>query len=92
MKSKSLLTSVATSLGCLGICFFSYGGLTLIVSLPLISGSNSGADSDLGLGLIAGVGSICGGFLYISISAIVWYLYFDMRKKTETVEPSVPTE
>jgi len=85
-----IATIVAVVLcGCPGLFAFCWGSISALVSFVPGADINIGGSSDPTSALLAGLGSLCVGVLFIAVPVAVGY--FMLRKKPEAVETSTPT-
>jgi len=95
-KTGAIVATIVTALlcGCPGLVGMCWGGLSAIVSFIPNANIDIGGSSDPTTALLVGIGSLCGGLIFIAIPIVVGVL--TLRKKkvkdvpAEVLPPSEP--
>ena len=91
-KTGAIIATVATALlcGCPGLGGVCWGGLSAIISFIPGANIDIGGSSDPNTAFMWGLGSLCGGLIFVAIPIVVGVLTLK-KKKEPTVEP-IPGE
>lgn len=91
-KTTGIIATVAAVVlcGCPGLFAFCWGSISALVSFMPGADINIGGSSDPTSALLAGLGSLCVGVLFIAIPVAVGY--FMLRKKPEDTGMTPPSD
>jgi len=90
-NSAVILTVVAAVLcGCPGLLAMCWGGLSAIVSFIPGADINIGGSSDPNTALMTGIGSLCGGIIFIAIPIVIGVV--TLRKKKEATAAEIVSD
>ena len=83
-----ILTVVAAVLcGCPGLLAMCWGGLSAIISFIPGADINIGGSTDPNTAFMTGLGSLCGGIIFIAIPIVIGVV--TLRKKKQPAEPEI---
>ena len=90
-RQTGIIATVVTALlcGCPGLFAFCWGSLSAVVSFMPGADINIGGSSDPRSALMAGLGSLCAGILFIAIPVAVGY--FTLRRRSDETTELPPT-
>ena len=93
-KTGPIIATVVTALlcGCPGLGGICWGGLSAIISFIPGANIDIGGSSDPNTALMWGIGSLCGGIIFVAIPVVVGIVTLKKKKEPKTGEPFPPSE